>query len=229
MISKQRCIKPSNETVWVLGGGRFGLHTVKILKQEIPTANIIVVDCQPIGNLPYGVEFVCADGVEWLTEHFTPNANVTRIIPTLPLHLALEWLKKKLSLELVTVDPVEIPHEFLSCFPHPFRKSSNQIVVSHADFLCPPNCSEPEELCTYTQKQRPQSLYRLLEKADCGAFVSLVVRSRQFYRGVGGFYPEDLWNLLNRTKSLPETPLLIGTACKCHGIVDGLSIKYSKF
>jgi hypothetical protein len=37
---------------------------------------------------------------------------------------------------------------------------------------------------------------------------------------VGGFSPVDLWNLLARVSLLPDTPLLVGTACKCHGVID---------
>jgi len=206
----------------VLGGGQFGQRAVELLKKDAPSSNIVVIDRVPIRGLPAEIEIVCADGVEWLAEHFTPYAGVRKIIPALPLHVAADWVKKKLSDEHRIVRTTEITEERLAIFPHPIRLSPNRVVISHADFLCPPNCSEPDALCTYTQMCRPLALYRLLERINVGNFVPLILRSRQFASGVGGFFPEDLWGLLERARLLPNTPLLIGTACKCHGIIDGL-------
>lgn len=212
----------SPETVWVLGCGQFGRRSVQLLRKAAPASNIVVVDRLTVRDLPDDIEIVRADCVEWLAEHFTPDADVNKIIPALPLHLAADWLKKKLSDEHRIVRSAEILDEQLHHFPHPIRLSLSRVVMSHANFLCPPNCSEPDGLCTYTQRQRPQSLYSILETMVFGNFVPLILRSRQFASGVGGFFPEDLWNLLERARLLPETPLLVGTACKCHGIVDGI-------
>lgn len=222
MASMQKITASSHETFWVIGCGQFGLRAVELLRKTTPSSHIIVVDSLPVNGLPAEIEIVCADGVEWLVEHFTPDANVHKIVPALPLHLAAEWLKKTLLAENRIVHTAEIPDTCLHHFPHPIRLSPDRVVMSHADFICPPNCSEPEELCTYTQQRRPLSLYRLLETTVVGNFSPLIVRSRQFASGVGGFIPEDLWRLLERSKTLPGTPLLIGTACKCHGVVDGL-------
>ena len=222
MVSTQKKSSPSHETVWVIGCGQFGRRAVELLKESVPASKIVVVDSLPVSDLPEDVEIVCADGVEWFVEHFSPETNVQRIIPALPLHLAAEWMKKKLLVEQRIVRPAEIPDKQLHLFPHPIRLSASSVVMSHADFICPSNCPEPEVLCTYTRQRRPLSLYRLLETTVSGNFTPLIVRSRQFASGVGGFFPEDLWHLLERGRVLPGKPLLVGTACKCHGIVDGL-------
>jgi hypothetical protein len=222
MILKHSETAAAHETFWVIGGGQFGRRAVELLKKDAPAGKIVVVDIIPIRNLPDGIEMICADGIEWLTEHFTPDAAVDKIIPALPVHLAADWLKKKLIDDHKTVRSTEIPDDHLRHFPHPMRISPSRVVISLADFLCPPNCSEPANLCTYTGKKRPPSLYRTLETIVAGNFVPLIVRSRQFDSGVGGFFPDDLWHLLEQARLLPETPLLIGTACKCHGVVDGL-------
>jgi len=212
----------SPETIWVLGGGQFGRRAVDLLYKAAPGSNIIMVERLPVRDMRANIEVVCADGVEWLNEHFTPDSIVSKIIPALPLHVAADWLKKKLADENRIVHSAEITEQHLHLFPHPLRLSLSRVVMSHADFLCPPNCSEPGDICTYTGQQRPLSLYRLLEELTFDDFVPLIVRSRQFASGVGGFFPEDLWHLLERARLLAATPLLIGTACKCHGIVDGL-------
>lgn len=215
------------EIAWVLGGGQFGRRAVEQLKRTIPGIQVVVVDVQPVGGLPSDVEAVCADGVEWLAKHLTPDAVVSRIVPALPVHLAAEWLRIKLTDKQGCLQDREIPDDVLSRLPHPVRLGPSQIALSHADFLCPPDCVEPGNLCTHTRQPRPLSMYRLLETFDCGAFNPLIVRSYQFGPGTGGFFPEQLWNLLARVRQLHDLPLLVGSACKCHGIVDGLCyLKY---
>lgn len=214
--------KLPHETIWIIGGGKFGRRAAEQLQKKSPDAAITMVEKQPIAHFPDGIETVCAEGIEWFAKNFSPESPVTRIIPALPLHLAADWIKKKLSGEGKTVRSIEIPDDMLNRFPHPFRISAHRIAISHADFLCPPDCPEPDEICTYTKEKRPQPLYSLLETVDYSTFIPLIVRSRQFAPGVGGFFPEDLWNLLDRVRLNPQTSLLIGTACKCHGIVDGL-------
>lgn len=211
------------KTAWVIGGGRFGRRAVEALRRADPDGDIVVVDKEPLRNLPSSVEFICADGIDWFAEHFVPDACVDKIIPALPLHLAADWIKKKLADEHRVIISEEILDKHLHHFPHPMRISPSRIVMSHADFICPPNCSEPDDICTYTQKRRAVALCRILEIIQMGDFVPLIVQSRQFASGVGGYFPEDLWRLLTRVKQLPGTPLLIGSACKCHGIVDGFS------
>ena len=222
MFARQGRKSTSPEIIWVLGCGRFGRRAVELMAKAAPGSTIIVVDRLPALDMTGNIEIIRADAVEWLSEHFTPEAVVDKIIPAVPLHLASEWLKKKLSDDHRIVRSVEIPDNQLRSLPNPIRLSLSRVALSHADFRCPENCSEPEELCTYTRRQRPQSLYHLLETVVFGNFTPLIVRSRQFASGLGGFMPGDLWNLLERARLLPETPLLIGTACKCHGVVDGL-------
>lgn len=223
MTATQGDTSPIQTSCWIVGGGQFGRRAAELLQKDKPAGKIIVIDKLPDRHLPAGVEVVCADGIEWFVEHFTPNAAVDRIIPALPVHLAAEWLRQKLIEEHRIVRSTEISDEQLCHFPHPMRISPSRVVMSHADFICPPNCAEPDEICTYTGKQRPPALYRILETVVINSFVPLIVRSRQFHSGVGGFLPNDLWHLLDNARPLSDTPLLIGTACKCHGIVDGLS------
>ena len=179
----------------MLGCGQFGRRAVRHLREAAPTSKIVVVDRLPVKDLLHDIDIVCADGVEWLVENLTPDADVCKIIPALPVHLAADWLKKKLLEENRIVRSVEISDEQLQQFPNPIRLTRSQSVISHADFLCPPGCSEPDDICTFTKEQRPPFLYHILETKVLGNFVPLILRSRQFSSGVGGFFPEDLWEL----------------------------------
>ncbi len=211
------------DTVWVLGGGQFGRHACQQLRQKDAEATIIVVDKQASHDLPADVHHVCEDAVTWLTKQFTADAAVSMVIPALPLHLAAEWLKKKLSADSRTVQPVTLPDTLLGQLPNPIRLNPDNAVISHADFLCPSNCLEPDELCSFTCKKRPQPLFEILEEMSYRDFSPVIIRSRQFAPGVGGFLPDDLWTLLQSARSRSDMPLLIGTACKCHGAITGIS------
>lgn len=218
--SIQETTSTQKEIIWILGGGKFGRRATKLLRQVTPDATILMIEKRPALHLPSDIEFICGDGVEWLYDHFVPDSPVTKIIPAIPVHLAADWLKVKLSEEGFVLRSLEIPGKLLQQMPHPIQLQPGKVVTSHADFICPENCAEPDTLCSYTRQPRPPSLYRLLETMKCGSFIPLIIRSRQFAPGVGGFFPGDLWTLLKRARSLPDTPLLVGTACKCHGVVD---------
>jgi len=207
---------------WILGGGQFGHRAVELLRKASPRAVICVVEKRRILGFPHDIEVVRADGIEWLVENFTPESAVTRIIPALPVHLAAAWLKIKLSDQQSEACSVEIPQGVVDQLPNLIRLNDSAVTTSVADFLCPPHCSEPDEYCSYTGKRRALPLYDFLESMECGIFEQLIVRSRQFAPGVGGFFPNDLWNLLEKARLKAEIPLLIGTACKCHGIIDGM-------
>ena len=213
------------ESIWIIGGGKFGKRAVNLLHSATSSATFVLVDQQHVADLPPDIEFVCSDGVEWLVQQSVSDSALTKIIPVIPVHLAAEWLKQKLTADGGVVSSESIPESLVHQLPHPMRLGSDKIVISYADFICPDSCAEPEDICSYTQEQRPQPLYEVLEKMDCGDFLSLIVRSKQFAPGVGGFYLKDLCDLLIRARSLPDVPLLLATACKCHGVLDGFSYK----
>ncbi|TKB06164.1 hypothetical protein [Desulforhopalus sp. IMCC35007] len=217
----------SRETIWILGGGKFGLRAAKLLRRLTPQPAIVVIDNRPGPELTKGlegIETICADAVDWFTKNFVAGAYVSRVVPAIPQHVAVEWLKAKLAETNFLVKNLALQDELLNQLPNPFRTGPGQIAVSYADFLCPENCPEPEQTCTVTGEPRSTPLYSYLKQFKLAGFTPVILRSRQFAPGVGGFYPEDLWHLLAEVEALPQQPLLIGTACKCHGIVDGLLI-----
>lgn len=218
-------ISSSSEAIWVIGGGNFGRRAVRLLQKQTPTAKFFVVDQKPIFELPPDVEIICQEGVGWLVQQRFSESFATKIIPVIPVHLAADWLKLKFEADGGRVIFEEIPANLFSQLPHPIRIRSDKVVISHADFICPETCSEPDEICSYTHKKRPPPLYNLLQKMDCGDLTPIIIRSRQFAPGVGGFFLRDLWDLLNQAKSLPGVPLIIGSACKCHGVLDSFSYR----
>jgi len=208
----------SAEKIWVIGGGQFGLRAARLLSRDVPAPTITLVDRRSLSVNDEHFEIVTGDGVSWLYEHLSPDARVSKIIPAVPFHLAARWLQAQLGNARQTWHQQTIPEWLLDRFPHPFLTADGSVALSYADFLCPPDCEEPEGYCTHTGEPRPTPLHRYVETVDCPPYHVLVLRSRQFGPGVGGFYPEDLWNLLARARKYRERSLLIVTACSCHGI-----------
>lgn len=217
--------KSRGETI-ILGYGKFGRQAMASLQAILgDQATFTVVDKEGKTDGVGQAGFVCGDGVEWLFENLTKSSKIERIIPALPLHLAARWLAVSLSSEGWNLQSLALGDTLLAQLPNVFRLGPSSAVTSHADFLCPDNCPEPELICTHTGQPRPTPIYQLLEDMGPGDLKPLIVRSHQFAPGVGGFFPEDLWNLLDSAKRLSAHRLLIGTACKCHGIVDGMWIQ----
>ena len=109
--------------------------------------------------------------------------------------------------------------------PNAIRGKTGQAFVSHADFICPDNCPESEKICTHTGKSRPMDLFRLLGNLDFQDVVPIVLRSYQLLPGVGGIYPADLMSALDTACKNSHRPLMIATACRCHGVVDFIRLE----
>lgn len=215
----------TNELIWIVGFGRFGRRAVDRLITEMqPPPSLTVIDRELPDDLQDGIEYIQADGVEWFTDHFLRTEKVSRIVPALPVHLAAQWVKRRLTAESRNVEKIPIPSELLRSLPNPYQLSPDVYAFSHADFICPPDCVEPEEFCTVTREPRPTPLYDLPGSLSLGNYVVVTIRSRQFAPGVGGFYPADLWALLDKVRKHEETSFLLCTACKCHGIITGFRI-----
>jgi hypothetical protein len=68
-------------------------------------------------------------------------------------------------------------------------------------------------------------LFRLLGKVDFDDVLPIVIRSHQLLPGVGGIYPADLLDALDIVRRNSHRPLMIATACRCHGVVDFMRLE----
>ncbi len=206
------------KTAWIIGAGKFGRLAAKRLRNKF---NIVIVDKDE--SLLHAMDALKisharADGVEYLMDNLKHGVDVSWIIPALPIHLAWEWCWRKIG--QTQLKPQVLSDKILPFLPHPIKGKSSHIYTSHADFICPDNCNEPDSFCTYTEKPRKKDMDQLLESLSFGSFEPLVLKSKQLAPGVGGYQPEDLFRLLNRIKQLRGS-LLICTACRCHGVITG--------
>lgn len=223
MVAPGSSIHPKAD-ILIIGGGKFGSRAAVKLHEQSPQSSITLVEKEKVDKNELVTQVIEAEGIEWFAENFNKASSFTHIIPALPIHLAGEWVKRVLLNKGYTVQMQEISSELLDILPNPYRLNKCQAAISHADFHCPPNCDEPSKICTYTKKKRPTPLYKILGTLHTSGCEPVIIQSRQFSRGVGGFYPADLWNFLDRIIINRNKTLLAGTACKCHGIVESFSV-----
>ena len=205
----------------ILGAGRFGHLAVRRLRQRWPAAAVTVVErAIRAGPVPdgAGVAVVTADAIEYLARFEDPAAAWDWIVPAIPIHLAGAWIRKRLS-NSGRIEMRPVPEAVAAQVPNPMRGAQGQLYASNADFICPDDCPEPATICTMTGRPRPQVLYDHLAALSAPGFTVVVVRSRQLAPGVGGYSPDDLDRALARVRSAPG-PVLLATACKCHGVIE---------
>ncbi|WP_372678547.1 potassium transporter [Desulfosarcina sp.] len=220
----QRDIPVNAARFWIIGAGRFGRIAVRRITRYFPEATITVVDQKPSTMDGKDIPTVRENGIAWLHRALVPNAPVDLIIPAIPIHVAAEWLKLNLK-HLFHIEPLHIPDSWLTRLPHAIRGTAGQAFVSHADFICPDNCPEPAKICTHTGKPRPMDLFRLLGKLDLDDVRPVVIRSHQLLPGVGGILPADLMSAWDTVCIHSHRPMMIATACRCHGVVDFMRVK----
>ncbi|MCL6449053.1 MAG: NAD-binding protein [Armatimonadetes bacterium] len=213
---------------WIIGAGRFGRIAAARLTKKHPRASFLVVDkqaealCQ-VGDLP--VETRREDGVDFLAQNLKTAGAPSFIVPAVPVHLAFEWLKKKLAADYEVIK-VPVPEEVRRSVPNPLpAPETGRLYTSYATFVCPDNCPEPEGICTVTGQPRKGFLYRDLQEIKVDDFLTLGIRSLQLAPGVGGYRPEVLWAVLEKVVAVgAEKNYLLSTACLCHGVLDSFRL-----
>ena len=212
--------------LWVIGAGKFGTRAVEILSKKNFRFDITIVDrdinsCRKLDKLSCRV--ICMDGIEYLSKNLTETDSVDWIIPAAPVHVAYEWIRAELKKKYF-VEGIDVPEGLAKSLPNVITGSKGEIYISYADFICPDNCPEPADKCTYTNKPRIGILHKKLESIKFDSFKSVVIQSRQLAPGAGGYTPKDLFDALDMVLINAHTPILLSTACKCHGVMHAFRI-----
>ena len=212
----------------ILGGGHFGRLATERLLQEHPQANILVVDRQakPLeAFVSLSVKVSLGDVISELDRLLKTAHFFDYVIPCIPFHVAFEYLLRNLK-------PLGARRSSMPPFPglpNALMGENGDLYTSLADFLCPEDCSEPPLYCTVTGKSRDKPLYQTLSDAF-KSYESRIIQSQQLAPGVGGFPPKILGDLLETLGALAMLgqPVLISTACRCHGVTSALSFSTSR-
>jgi hypothetical protein len=219
------------EKIWILGAGVFGRRAFDTVLRDLDVKRerITLVDRDPLRLKGLEAETVCADAVTWLNAHLPePAASASGsgplIIPAVPLHLAAEWLKLKLT-HGRAFKRLPIPRELLDALPnpHPFPQGGG-LYTSIATWRCPDDCPAPASHCTHTGKPRDPDLFSVFERLNLPAIPITVIHSRQLAAGVGGYTAGQLWDACQAARCkaarMGSEKILAATICRCHGVID---------
>lgn len=213
------------KTYWIIGGGYFGQRAARSIRKKEADSEISIIDkrssaCKQMQA--EGFETVCEEGVRYLETHLIADNHPDWIIPAIPVHVAYEWIKSKLA-DHFNVIPIPLPDQLKAFLPNPLQTKNEQLHISNADFLCPENCAEPDEICTYTGQPRPRNLNDYLRNFHYEGYRSIVIYSQQLLPGVGGYSPKSLHRALTEVERSPDQ-ILLGTACRCHGVINAFKL-----
>jgi hypothetical protein len=216
--------KPGQSNVnnfWIIGGGKFGLRAAESLGKKHSLNNLIIVEkdetvCRQLDRL--GFEAVCADGIQYLARNLTGAHDPDWIVPAIPLHVAYEWIRIKFS-KTRSLQKIAVPNDLVTALPHPIKAGAGKLLISIADFKCPEDCPEPDDICTYTGEPRLMILHEFLKSIQREDIKAVVIRSHQLAAGVGGYAPRALFAALNEIEAA-QRPVSLSTACSCHGVMD---------
>jgi len=209
------------ETIWIIGAGKFGFRAAKWLLKQEGQYSVTLVDQDKVSldqARALGCRVEAGDGVEFLKTRLTRKSGPDWIVPAVPVHLSWEWLR--LRVEGNYLAPYPLPEKIEVHLPNCMHGAGHDIYVSHANFLCPLNCNEPDDRCTKTGEPRKPDMFRLLAEIEFPGITPFVIQSVQLGPGVGGYRPKVLFDLLDRIEA-HRGPCFVATACRCHGVVSG--------
>lgn len=210
----------------IIGGGHFGQRAAKLLAKRVTGGVWIIDENRESLDWIKGRDMIAVqmDGVEFLVNKAETLPEDTQIIPAVPIHLAYEFAKRAIEQRFL-IKPLPVPQELKSNLPYVWEGGDGSFLVSYANFKCPDDCPEPL-YCTVTGEKRDKPLFALLGEMPVKGFHIHIIRSRQMAPGVGGY---SLAELLRLCATLEQRPgkWLVGTACKCHGVLSGLEIRQS--
>jgi len=211
--------------ILILGAGKFGLKAAKTSKRRWPGSDILVVDHDSQASREvekHQFKAVCEPGIIYLARKMQCSHRPDWIVPCIPVHVANEWIKQCLA-PRYRVELVPVPGEVADMLPNTMNGNDGALFMSNADFICPANCPEPAGICTYTGKPRPRVIHQMLMAVNYRNYKSVVLKSRQIGPGIGGYTSKNLSRVMDQLLDA-GSPILLSTACKCHGVMHALQI-----
>lgn len=206
---------------WIIGAGKFGKRALNGLLATKRSAHIVLVDssCRALADVcDTRVRTVCMDGADFLGQMLDGGNPSDWIIPALPVHLAFEWIRRRVE-QTGHVERLPISPALKESLPHAWPGRKGELFVSYADFICPQDCPEPAGACTVTGRPRPANLYDVLAGLSGYGLKTVVLRSRQLSAGTGGYRAKALFEALEQVQT-SRRPVLLATACRCHGVLQ---------
>ncbi|MBW1975417.1 MAG: NAD-binding protein [Deltaproteobacteria bacterium] len=208
---------PLCNNIIIVGAGKFGKKALDKLSRKHPEATIAVIDSDgeklDCLKASTNVRLVKKDGVDFLVEEVVSQD--VWVIPAVPIHLTWELLAR-----YVALTPISVPDSVKKKLPNAMDGTIGTCYTSYADFLCPDDCPEPPEKCTYTGKARPGILYETIGNAIPTGWNGIIFRSYQLAPGVGGYPINHVVTAREWLRKIGTgQKIIVATACRCHGVI----------
>lgn len=228
----------------VLGGGCYGTFYARQLLRardagSLGPLRVLVVDRnqQPGARreLPPDpdLHFVASEWDDFLDAHLSrlPPEATDQVVPSpFTPHLALAWLLRRLREERPERAWALEPFRRLPGTPFQLQREGGPLLVSHADWVCPVHCIEPDT-CPHTGGPRSWDVDRTA-RALAGALeaegqaVGEVRLLHCHHRawGVGTYPARELLEardaILDGLREGKPARILVGTISRCHGALN---------
>jgi hypothetical protein len=208
----------------ILGAGKFGRLALERLSRVDAAADFMVVDHNPAALAQGAVagpgrQLVQAEAIAFLVEHLKPDCPWEWLLPVVGVHVAYGWLMAG-PLSGSAWRPQAVPEAVAGLAAVARRGPAGELYLSRARHLCPDDCPSPE-VCPVTGESREPPLHQELAALNLPGYQIRGIPSPQLAPGVGGYPPGRLLDLAREMETL-EGQVLIATACRCHGVIQGL-------
>jgi len=211
-----------NKTALVIGGGTYGTKACRYFQAQ--KARVILVDNDPAckaQGLVAKSDFVLQDAQSaWdLVLKLKPDF----IVPTCSSHTCGQWIKEHFHLtplsDSISNVTRRLPQSlFLGC-----DEPNARLIFSYmtGGKLCREDCPHPPAECFLTREPRPAPLYNLLEYGIFELFdCAKIFVSEQMAPSVGAIKASDFLAFVRETETKKPKTLAVGTACRCHGVLN---------
>lgn len=211
-----------NKTVLVIGGGHYGTKACRYFKEQ--KARVILVDNDPACKAKALVaknDFVLKDAQgawAWALE-LKPDF----IVPTCSNHTCGSWIGKYFRLKPLSGSMSNVtgrlpPSLFLGC-----DEPNAKLIFSYMTrgTLCRTDCPHPSGECGLTREPRPAPLFKLLEYGVFELFdCAKIFVSEQMAPSIGAIRGSEFLAFMQEIETKKPKTLAVGTACRCHGILN---------
>jgi len=210
------------KTVLVIGGGNYGIKACRYFKEQ--KARVILVDNDPACKaraLVAGNDFILKDAQNaWdLTLKLKPDF----IVPTCSSHTCGSWIGQYFRLKPLSDSIPNVTRRlpqslFLGC-----DEPNAALIFSYMTRgrLCRADCPHPPAECGLTREPRPAPLYELLEYGIFELFdCAKIFVSEQMAPSIGAIKVSDFLAFMHAIETKKPKTLAVGTACRCHGILN---------
>jgi len=227
--------------ILILGGGRYG--TIALRKLSGRSERVIVVDADPMCEASKYVEritlnyeipqksslLVLGDGISFLIYVLERKVIPDFVIFTVPRNVVASFLASQINTLGRRVE-FDVPSMLAAAerIPDRYLVAKDMryavIVASYAkNHICMNGCMQPD-VCPVSGEKHERTMVEILRDAVKGDYVR-IFESKLLDKGVGGVSGAELFEFYRNIKNIEHgTHLAVGTACKCHGIVNFMKV-----